>query len=62
MAEGKCKKCGTELQSSSSEIETSRELVIVDRQTQEPLVLYKDDKLCSVCGSLQTVDYYRRVR
>ena len=62
MAEGKCKKCGTELQLPYSEVETSRELVIVDRQTQEALVLYKGDKLCSVCGSSEAVDYYRRVR
>ncbi len=62
MSEGNCKKCGAELTGQHSEMLESRELVIVDKQTEQPLVLHKGDKLCSVCGSSQAVDYYRRER
>lgn len=54
-----CKKCGSELSNQYSEVEESGELVIVDKQTEQPLVLNKGDKLCKNCSD--GVVYYRRV-
>lgn len=62
MSEGDCKKCGVDLAGQYSEVTENRELVIVDKQTEQPLVLHKGDKLCSACGSSQAVDYYYRAR
>lgn len=56
----KCKKCGKAVETNYSEVEESGEIVIVDKQTGQPLVLNKGDKLCSVC--MGSVDYYRRIR
>lgn len=54
-----CKKCGAELGGQFSEVEESGELVIVDKQTEQPLVLNQGDKLCTNCSG--GVIYYRRV-
>lgn len=56
-----CKKCGNNnVQTPYSVIEESRDLVVVDKQTQQPLVLNEGDVLCSVCAN--GVDYYRCIR
>ena len=56
---GICKKCGAEVTNEYAEAEESGEIVVVDKQTQETLVLNKGDKLCKTCSQL--VDYYRRI-
>ena len=55
-----CKKCSKEVESQYSEVMESREIVVVDEQTEQAIILNKGDKLCQGCSSV--VAYYRRIK
>ena len=55
----KCKRCWAELDSGYVQVTESRLYVVVDEESEEAIILNKDDCLCNSCNSL--VAFYRRL-